>query len=377
MFIPSNCRQEINQNTGEMQLVADQDLSCYDVNSLYPFIMANSLMPTGKIYYFEGDRTKTSYADRLGFYYCKVTAPADLIHPIIQLHIDNNGNKCTMSPLGEFNAVIYSEEIKNAIKYGYKFEIINGYFFGGKDYIFKKYINQLYELRLNYAKDHPMNFIAKILMNSLYGAFGMVDKFDTVTIHENAEFEHYMNKISVKEAKLLSISELGNEHMIISKEGDRTNLILSSLSIRSNVNVAIAGATTSLSRIHMSQFKNNPLFDTLYSDTDSIIVNLSHEEFIKLFPDMIGNKLGQLKLEYIIKKAVFLGPKSYFLELENGKNIIKIKGLSSKVANNSDITIESFYELLKKDSSMVFNQEKWKKSLSESTINILNQSYKK
>jgi len=51
------------------------------------------------------------------------------MHPIIQLHVDKNGVKNTMAPTGTFNMFIFSEEMKNAIKYGYTFEIERGYYF--------------------------------------------------------------------------------------------------------------------------------------------------------------------------------------------------------------------------------------------------------
>jgi hypothetical protein len=37
-------------------------------------------------------------------------------------------------------------------------------------------------MRLTYPKSDPMNYIAKINMNSLYGKFGMRDEFDITTI---------------------------------------------------------------------------------------------------------------------------------------------------------------------------------------------------
>lgn len=95
----------------------------------------------------------------------------------------------------------------------------------------------------------------------------------------------------------------------------------------------------------------------------------------RIFPNIIGNEIGKLKLEYKINRAVFLGPKAYYLELDNNKNIIKVKGLNSNVANNSDISIEKFHHLLYKDNTLNMQHDKWFKNLSEGTINILNQSY--
>ena len=79
-----------------------------------------------------------------------------------------------MAPIGTWEDMIFSEEMNNALKYGYKFNILWGYTFE-KDNVFKEYVDFLYILRQQYPKTDPMNFIAKILLNSLYGRFGMDD----------------------------------------------------------------------------------------------------------------------------------------------------------------------------------------------------------
>ena len=63
----------------------------------------------------------------------------------------------------------FSEELYNAKKFGYEFKVLWGYTFG-KGYIFKKYVDSLYNLRLTYPKTDPMNLTAKLLLNSLYGS---------------------------------------------------------------------------------------------------------------------------------------------------------------------------------------------------------------
>lgn len=62
------------------------------------------------------------------------------------------------------------------MKYGYELEILWGYTFD-KGNIFKDYVDFLYDFRSQYPSSHPLNFIAKLLMNSLYGRFFMIDQF--------------------------------------------------------------------------------------------------------------------------------------------------------------------------------------------------------
>jgi hypothetical protein len=194
-------------------------LYCYDVNSLYPYIMANNDLPSGAITYIEGNIIETHphlLADKLGFYYCKVVAPTpsggqySLEHPIIQIHNDET----TISPLGTFEATLYSQEIINAIKFGYKFEIINGYYFESKVNLFKEYISDLYSVRTQYPKGHSMNLSAKLLMNSLYGRFGLVDKFDKTLILTKQEFNKLSNNIR-KVKNIHNVEELGPNHFMV------------------------------------------------------------------------------------------------------------------------------------------------------------------
>jgi DNA polymerase type B, organellar and viral len=138
----------------------------YDINSLYPHSMANNLMPINNIKYFEGNVTENNL---FGFFFVEVTCPDNLNIPILQLHYKNR----TVSPLGKFTAWFFSEELYNARdKFNYKFKIIKGYTFD-KANIFKNYVEELYSLRLTFDKLNPMNYIAKILMNSLYRRFGL------------------------------------------------------------------------------------------------------------------------------------------------------------------------------------------------------------
>ena len=116
----------------------------------------------------------------------------------------------------------------------------------------------------------------------------------------------------------------------------------------------------------MTKFKNNPNFNLYYSDTDSIFTDK------ELGLELIGDEIGQFKLEYIFTKAVFLGPKIYGGITTDGKIIIKIKGFKKA----SEVQLSDLIKLLHKDSSpLILNHDKWYRNLSTETINIHNEIY--
>jgi hypothetical protein len=317
MYIPSNITFFEGLKTLDSKLIMKFiKLFYFDVNSLYPYIMSKFELPTGKIVYFEGDIYNSNLIidnfipdGVLGFYYCKVIAPDNLVQPIIQIRYNNK----TIAPIGTFECMLYSEEILNAIKYGYEIQVLRGYYFTDKTTIFKEYILELYSLRLEFSKNHPMNLIAKLLMNSLYGRFGMDYSLEQTSIQTGNQVLNLLNS-NKNTNHIVDIEPLGNSNFIVTQESENISNKISSLNHNHNINVAIAAAVTSLARIEMSKFKNNDLIKIFYTDTDSIFVDKSPMEMKSIFGDIIGEKLGQLKLEYILEKCIFLAPKAYYYE---------------------------------------------------------------
>jgi hypothetical protein len=342
----------------------------YDVNSLYPTCMAHLEMPTGKPVVFEGDIL--AYEPKaFGFFYCKITSPEYLEHPILQRRIKTADGVRTIAGLGSWEGWIFSEEMRNAMDYGYQFEIIRGYKFIRKN-IFGEYINKLYDLRQKYSKDDPMNLIAKLLMNSLYGKFGMKSTSSKVEIY---------NMDKPEEQKSLSdiLDDYGEFIQDTIRVGQHTIIVMHDLSNYSysmdndmyhglNVNIGIASAITSYGRMFMSRFKNDPDCKLYYSDTDSIVVDRP------LHSKYVGNKLGQFKLEHHIREAVFLAPKVYGFNTMDGQEVVKIKGVAKKSLENYHA--KDLYKLLYKNSYVEFNQVKWFKDLFKGVIKIKDVAYR-
>lgn len=233
---------------------------------------------------------------------------------------------------------------------GYEFEIIKGYKFKS-EIIFKEYVDKMYKLRLQYSKDNPMNLIAKLLMNSLYGKFVMKPETTLVEIFDKNSDEGrnlLRSKLDTFGESIQDCVEL-DDHVIIS----RANLVnykcdeSNDMYLGMDVNIGIASAITSSGRMYMSYVKNSYKYKIYYSDTDSIIISSP------LSKELTGTELGKFKLECEITRAVFLAPKVYGFITTDNKEVIKVKGVTKEALK--DVHVADLETLLIKDSRMVFN----------------------
>jgi DNA polymerase elongation subunit (family B) len=259
----------------DMYIPYGENIYGYDINSLYPSVMSDFKFPIGTPTYFEGDILKTE-PNAFGFFYVNIITPESMLHPILQIHHKTNDGVRTISPLGNFSGWFSpkgSEELYNAQKYGYTFEILRGYTFE-KDYIFKDYVNDLYNLRLTYDKSNPLNYTAKILLNSLYGRFGMNDSFNILEIVGEKDLKEIeSDSYNIDEIIHFKSNAKSGDKFLISYNNPDSKVITKMDGNREthNVNIAIASAVTAYARILMSQFKNNNSLPFLYyTDTDSL-----------------------------------------------------------------------------------------------------------
>lgn len=338
-----------------------KNLFTYDVNSLYPFVMLTKNVPVGNINFFEGDITKLKpWSELFGFFKVKVTAPDNLEHPIIQtkLRVGKAGVR-TVAPLGTWTEWLFTEEIINAMNHGYKFEIIKGYTFDQAN-IFEEYVKDLYEIKVSHSKSDPMYLVAKLLLNSLYGRFGMSNDMEHHVLIANKRMDEFLNKYCISD-----VIPLNNAKSLISYSDEQElETIMSENSTKANISVSIASAITAYARIHMSQFKNTPDYDLFYSDTDSIVTN-------KPLPDAkVGKAIGLMKLENNLSEGVFLAPKVYGGILADGTKFTKVKGYKNNV-NYSDLKT-----LLNEDvKALELHHEKWFRSFEDGKITIKDQLY--
>jgi len=203
--------------------------------------------------------------------------------------------------------------------------VLKGYTFDS-DLIFRDFVNDLYEIKCNHSKDHPMYLISKLLLNSLYGRFGMhIETFLTKnSIVDNDELYEMMEHNNILD--IMNFDENLNLITYIpnNKNNDDENSLFNNMT-KFNISISLSAAITAYARIHMSEFKGeHNLYDLYYSDTDSIAIDKPLDD------KFVGKELGQMKLEHIFEKAVYLGPKVYGGITKNGEEIIKAKGYKNK-----------------------------------------------
>jgi hypothetical protein len=119
-------------------------------------------------------------------------------------------NNKLIQPLGFFKKILYSSEIIHAIiKKEYKIRPLSGYYFEKSDYIFKDYILNLYNKRIEAKNNNnkQQETILKKALVSIYGRFGIT--FDNPSILLTDDID----KIYNLENKI-KINKINNKYMV-------------------------------------------------------------------------------------------------------------------------------------------------------------------
>jgi hypothetical protein len=152
-------KQSYTGGSTDMYIPYGENIWCYDINSLYPTAMKLYKYPSGNFISFNNQNNLSIYEMEIllkrkmfGFIECKVDCPKEVLHPILQIRREVNNNLRTFTPVGTFTGWFHTEEIKEAMKLGYKIEIISGYLFEEAE-IFNDYIDDLYRIKMDADKN--------------------------------------------------------------------------------------------------------------------------------------------------------------------------------------------------------------------------------
>ena len=134
--------------------------------------MASQAMPIGLPTSFEGNEENiiNILNDKSKFSFIEVTVncPDTVKAPLLLTKIDNK----TIAPVGKWTGVYTSIEILRALELSYTFKYHRGVYFTSK-VIFKEYVDFYYEMKKNSDKNSSAYALSKLMLNSLYGRFGM------------------------------------------------------------------------------------------------------------------------------------------------------------------------------------------------------------
>lgn len=329
--------------------------------------MVNFPMPVGTPVFFSGN-VFNYIEDPFGFFKVNVIAPDTMNKPFLPKKHKTTSGLRTIFPCGSWTGWYFSEEVKLAQQYGYEIEIL-------ESYIFERGINVLkdYTLHMGEFKDNTtgaMRNIHKLLLNTPYGRMGMKNIRDGIIIADLNQYEEIIKRHDVLDAFPLTDelffvkynktpSRMACEQSGVDYEAELLKFNENDFVENST---AIAAAITSWARIIMYPW----IINSAYTDTDSIFVDQ------KLPNYMVGKSIGKFKQEYggAIYKAMFVGPKFYYLNTVNG-DIIKTKGISTNISK------VEFLDLLKGESLKV-TDNRWLRDLNnESVYNLTFDAQKK
>ena len=285
-----------------------QNVYKLDVNSMYPYVMKKYRYPTKLVKYVKEcsidelkRRIKNGFL-AIGRFVVETNEPVYPFRHKGKLYF----------PVNRFETYLSTPEIEYALKKGHIKEVKEVAFYGG-DYIFKDFVNTLYNERLNAKKDNRIADVTffKYLLNSLYGKFGQRER-EILYELKTDDIQYYC-----QDSKLngIPIDEIGfyNKVFYVNKEEK----------FSFNSFCAIAVHVTAYARMYLYKLiKKAGIKNVYYVDTDSLFVN---EEGYKRLSKYLDNyELGKLKLEDI-GELIAYNVKNYEFN-----NLKKCKGIPKK-----------------------------------------------
>lgn len=266
-----------------------------DINSMYPFVMADNLYPTCVEGYADNPTIDSvaSYVKRGGVVAkCRVN--------VNKPYFPYFDGERIIYPIGQFDTVLFTPEVKLCIDQGW-LESIESVGLYRMRPIFKEFVDFFYGERMRYKERGDVLRVAlfKLFLNSLYGKFGQ-RKFKDVVIGqaEPGTFNVSYGKNVVTGATYL-YRQIGRNVIRSEKGGEGHNAF-----------VGIAGHVTAYARIYLySCIERAGRANVYYTDTDSLIVGqLGYDN---LSSTLDNKALGALKCEGVADSIAIVAPKHY------------------------------------------------------------------
>jgi len=279
-----------------------KDLKYYDFNSLYPSVMLEDVPNPNTIRV-----TCRNNIEKIngfeGLSKVRINCPF-MQYPLLPFRTKDK----LIFPVGTFEGWYTHIELREAIRLGYTIlKVYKSFYFKETISIFNDYVTDLYNKRLMYKTNKsPMEYVVKILLNSLYGKFGQkfIDRENwqpfNLSKNELSRFDSVKRVGDFVRVKI----DLDNPPVFTFPE------ICSYITARARL------------KLHKAILLCKPV----YVDTDSLMTKRHMPE---------GHKLGELKLEMHIKEGYIIKPKFYALIDSDNNHHVKIKGVGKRLDINT------------------------------------------
>jgi hypothetical protein len=321
--------------TEAFKIGAIQNGKVFDINSLYPFAMITTKFPDVK------RLKKTVNIDVKYLLYLiknyEGMAKVKVHHKehyfgFLPVRMLLNKSEKLVFPVGTFESTLNFNELRFALKHGV-IEILSveyAIYAAPMKNPFIEFINDLYEKRKNATNEIDKN-IFKLLMNSLYGRFGMKLKYATAYHHEIPVQIIRELQNENKYYELQTFNEERTDCYLITENEKHLNGWFSIPCFSSYI-------TSEARIILLKGLLNNENNSVVYCDTDSIFIE--HD-----FVGVVTSNLGDFKEE---KKTIIevSGLKNYKYIDETGKERIVIKGISRNATKEGEgkYSIPKYYK---------------------------------
>jgi hypothetical protein len=277
------------------------DVKCYDVNSLYPYCLKSFPypLPDPKHCY---RKEKITHEDIENF---EGVASVELKAPSLNIpFLPQRGDKL-LFPVGRITGWHDFYSIRKALSMGYEIEALHeGVVYEQVYKPFVDFVTELYIKRKELQKEqNQKHLIPKLLMNSFYGKWGY----------------KFMEKEMLGTEE--QIGDMFETHSVIPtrKEGVYRFVTTENSKIPKYVFPIFSLYTTAYARAVMFDYYKKLKDDVYYTDTDSLYTSKKLET---------SKELGDLKEEYRFKEICFMRPKMYCGVTRDDHTIMKIKGIN-------------------------------------------------
>lgn len=298
-----------------------------DANSLFPSRMKLCKLPYGSPVYYTGKYKKNKILD---LYVCHIRCgftikPGKL--PTIQIKhtLSFQENEYLVSSNGEIvDLFLTSVDYDLFMEHynTYSLEYIDGYMFKSKIHKeFVEYVDKWGEVKIQASIENNagLRMVAKLLMNSLYGKFGL-----SITCRSKRPYL----KNGIVHYELLDPEERDGVYLPVA-------LFITAYGRDYTIRHSQKVRDYSLEKYGIDMY--------LYSDTDSVHTLLSKEDIEKIF-DLDDVRLGAWKVESEFSKCLFIRQKCYLeTHIKDGKEIVKptVAGLPKQM--HDMVTYENFH----------------------------------